>query len=186
MRTLGPGSREFGDCPANSPILGTGPKFLGSEAPLKKGFSLLELIVVLMLVALAAGVVMPSFSRGWRGLELETSGRDLITRMRHARSQAIAKQKVFRMIIQKEEDETLSDYYIFANEFAQEIRKFDLPEGISVHSEDEEFPLRINFYANGRSSGALFTLKLETGREMKIWVDPITGFSRVLKEEADS
>jgi len=89
----------------------------------KKGFSLLELIVILVLVALVVGVVMPSFSRGLRGLELETSGRDLITRMRHARSQAIAKQKVFRVILQKEEDETVSDYYIFANEFEQEIRK---------------------------------------------------------------
>ncbi len=158
----------------------------GNEAHSKNGFSLLELIVVLVLVALAAGVVMPSFSRGLRGLALETSGRDLITRMRHARSQAIARQKVFRVILQKEEDETVSDYYIFANEFEQEIRKFLLPEGVSVHSEQAEFPLRINFYANGRSSGALFTLKLETGREMKIWVDPITGFSRVLKEETDS
>jgi len=158
----------------------------GNEAHLKKGFSLLELIVVLVLLALAVGIVMPSFSRGLRGLRLETSGRDLITRMRHARSQAIAKQKVFRVILKKEEDETVSDYYIFANEFEQEIRKFLLPEGVSVHSEQAEFPLRINFYANGRSSGALFTLKLETGREMKIWVDPITGFSRVLKEETDS
>ncbi len=158
----------------------------GSKAHSRKGFSLLELIVILVLVALVAGVVMPSFSRGLRGLELETAGRDLITRMRHARSQAISKQKVFRVILQKEEDETVSDYYIFANEFEQEIRKFDLPEGVFVHTEEEEFPLRINFYANGRSSGALFTLKPETGREMKIWVDPITGFSRVVKEETDS
>ena len=81
----------------------------GSKVHLKKGFSLLELIVVLMLVALAAGVVMPSFSRGWKGLEMETAGRDLMTRMRHARSQAISKQKVFRMILHKDEDETISD-----------------------------------------------------------------------------
>jgi len=159
----------------------------GNEAHLKKGFSLLELIVVLVLLALAAGVVMPSFSRGLRGLQLETSGRDLMTRMRHARSQAIAKQKVFRIILRKDEDETVPDYYIFADEFEQQIRKFVLPEGVSVQTEDDvEFPLRINFYANGRSSGATFSLKRETGRQMKIWVDPITGFPKVLKEETDS
>ena len=159
----------------------------GNEAHLKKGFSLLELIVVLVLLALAAGVVMPSFSRGLRGLQLETSGRDLMTRMRHARSQAIAKQKVFRIILRKDEDETVPDYYIFADEFEQQIRKFVLPEGVFVHTEDDlEFPVRISFYANGRSSGATFSLKRETGREMRIWVDPITGFSRVLKEDADS
>ncbi len=149
----------------------------------KKGFSLLELIVVLILVGLAAGVVMPSFSRGLRGLEMETAGRDLMTRMRHARSQAIAKQKVFRIILQKDEEETVPDYYVFADEFEQQIRKFVLPEGVSVETEEQEFPVRINFYANGRSSGGLFTLKRETGRQMKISVDPITGFPRVLKEE---
>ena len=55
-----------------------------------------------------------------------------------------------------------------------------------MHTEEVEFPVRISFYANGRSSGATFSLKRETGREMRIWVDPITGFSKVLKEEVDS
>ena len=191
MRTLTPGSREFGNCPENSPNLGTVPKFLakfpGIEVRLKKGFSLLELIVILMLVALVSGVVMPSFSRGLRGLEMETAGRDLMTRMRHARSQAIAKQKVFRIILRKDEDETVPDYYVLADEFEQQIRKFVLPEGVSVQTQDDlKFPVRINFYANGRSSGATFSLKRETGREMKIWVDPITGFPKVLKEDGDN
>jgi len=158
----------------------------GSEARSKKGVSLLELIVVLMLLGLAVGVVMPSFSRGLKGLELETAGRDLITQMRYARSQAIAKQKVFRIILWKNEEENAPDYYIFSNEFEQEIRKVFLPEGVSVETEEQAFPVRINFYANGRSSGALFTLKRETGRPMKISVDPITGFPQVLKENADS
>ena len=158
----------------------------GSEARSKLGFSLLELMVILILVALAMGIVMPSFSRGLRALELETAGRDLITHMRHARSQAIARQKVFRIILVQEEGEDVPDSYIFANEFEQEIRKVFLPEGVSVETEEQEFPVRINFYANGRSSGALFTLKRETGRPMKIRVDPITGFPKVLKENADS
>ena len=158
----------------------------GSEARSKPGFSLLELLVVLILVALAVGVVMPSFSRGLRGLELETAGRDLITRMRHARSQAITKQKVFRIILLQEEGEDVPDSYIFADEFEQEIRKLFLPEGVSILTEEQEFPVRISFYANGRSSGALFTLRRETGRQIKIRVDPITGFPRVLKENADS
>ncbi len=158
----------------------------GSEARSKQGFSLLELLVVLILVALAAGIVMPSFSRGLKGLELETAGRDLITRMRHARSQAIAKQKVFRIILIQEEGEDVPDSYIFADEFEQEIRKVFLPEGVSILSEEQEFPVRINFYANGRSSGALFSIKRETGRPMKIRVDPITGFPKVVKENDDS
>ena len=149
------------------------------------GFSLLELIIVLILVSLAAGVVMPSFSRGLRGLELEAAGRDLITRMKQARSRAIATQKVFRMILFQSEN--ASDYYILANEFEQELKKFSLPEDVSIETQDEQYQefeksfVKVSFYPNGRSSGASFLLRNER-REIGIWVDPVTGFARVLKE----
>jgi prepilin-type N-terminal cleavage/methylation domain-containing protein len=64
----------------------------------RSGFSLLEVFIVLLVMSLAAVLVAPSFTRGFKGLELETSGRDLVTIMKLARSQAIAKQQVFRVI----------------------------------------------------------------------------------------
>ena len=155
----------------------------GSDLPSKRGFSLFELLIVLILVALAAGVVMPSFSRGLRGLELETAGRDLITRMKQVRSRAIARQEVSRIILVSSQDGP--DYYVLANEFEQEQNRFLLPDRVSIQVQEEQFegPLaRINFYPNGRSSGGSFYLQNET-REIEIWVDPITGFARVLKEE---
>ena len=155
----------------------------GSEFPSRKGFSLFELLIVLILVALAAGVVMPSFSRGLRGLELETAGRDLITRMKQARSRAIASQKVSRIILVSSEEGP--DYYVLANEFEQELNRVLLPERVSIEVQEDQFEghlARVNFYPNGRSSGGSFYLQNET-REIEIWVDPITGFARVLKEE---
>ena len=157
----------------------------GSDLPSKRGFSLFELLIVLILVALAAGVVMPSFSRGLRGLELETAGRDLITRMKQVRSGAIARQEVSRIILVSSQDGP--DYYVLANEFEQEQNRFLLPDRVSIQVQEEQFegPLaRINFYPNGRSSGGSFYLQNET-REIEIWVEPITGFARVLKEKFD-
>ncbi len=157
----------------------------GSDLPSKRGFSLFELLIVLILVALAAGVVMPSFSRGLRGLELETAGRDLITRMKQVRSRAIARQEVSRIILVSSQDGP--DYYVLANEFEQEQNRFLLPDRVSIQVQEEQFegPLvRVNFYPNGRSSGGSFYLQNET-REIEIWVEPITGFARVLKEEFD-
>ena len=157
----------------------------GSDLPSKRGFSLFELLIVLILAALAAGVVMPSFSRGLRGLELETAGRDLITRMKQVRSGAIARQEVSRIILVSSQDGP--DYYVLANEFEQEQSRFLLPDRVSIQVQEEQFegPLaRINFYPNGRSSGGSFYLQNET-REIEIWVDPITGFARVLKEKFD-
>jgi general secretion pathway protein H len=150
-----------------------------------EGFSLFELMIVLVLVGLGAGVVMPSFSRGLRGLELETSGRDLITRMKQARTRAISRQEVSRIILVPSEESP--DYYVLANEFEQELKRFLLPERVSILVQEEQFEeplMRVNFYPNGRSSGGSFYLRNET-RELAIWVNPITGFARVLKENLD-
>ncbi|MEE8349944.1 MAG: prepilin-type N-terminal cleavage/methylation domain-containing protein [Acidobacteriota bacterium] len=157
----------------------------GSNSRSEKGFSLFELLIVLVLVALAAGVVMPSFSRGLRGLELETSGRDLVTRMKQARSRAIALQEVSRIILVPSEESP--DFYVLTNDFEQELKRFLLPKGVSIQLPEEQFEeteVRVSFYPNGRSSGGGFYLQNET-REIAIWVDPITGFARVLKEEAN-
>jgi prepilin-type N-terminal cleavage/methylation domain-containing protein len=151
----------------------------------QRGFSLFELLIVLILVSLTAGLVLPSFSRGLSGLELETSGRDLITRMKQARSRAIAKQEVSRIILVPSEESP--DYYVLADEFEQELNRFLLPERVSIELPEDQFEepfVRISFYPNGRSSGGSFYLLNET-REIAVWVDPITGFARVLKEELD-
>jgi general secretion pathway protein H len=155
----------------------------GSDPHSRRGFSLFELLIVLILVSLAAGVVMPSFSRGLRGLELETAGRDLITRMKQARSRSISRQEVSRIILVPSEESP--DYYVLTNAFEQELKRFLLPERVSIAVQEEQFDepfVRVSFYPNGRSSGGFFYLQNET-REIAIWVDPITGFARVLKEE---
>ena len=155
----------------------------GSDPQSRRGFSLFELLIVLILIALTAGVVMPSFSRGLRGLELETAGRDLITRMKQARSRAIGRQEVSRIILVPSEESP--DYYVLANEFEQELNRYLLPERVSIAVQAQQFEeafVRVSFYPNGRSSGGSFYLQNET-RDIAIWVDPITGFARVLKEE---
>lgn len=136
-----------------------------------RGFTLIEILVVLVLMGLAAALVMPSFTRGLKGLELETTGRDLITKMKGARSEAVAQQRVFRIIVGEKS-------YVFANEFGEAMEQIPFPEGIVA--EVGEAPVRIAFYSNGRSSGAVFGLRNQAGKRMGIEVDSITGFARAL------
>ncbi len=147
------------------------------KAPL--GFSLLELIAVLIVMAAATAIILPSFQGGLKNLELETSGRDLVTLMKYARSQAITQQKVFRVFLFPKEGERA--HYVFATAFGEQIKKQHLPEGISLSAEKGRFPVRIGFYPNGRSSGASFILTSSTGRQMRVAVDPITGLAKVVK-----
>jgi len=145
----------------------------------RDGFTLLELIIVLVLLGAAAAVVVPSFTGGILGLQLETSSRDLITRMRQARVDAVSQQAVFRVVLSGEDSKYSK--YMLVDEYGRELRSYELPKGISLTAKDQ-LPLTISFYPNGRSSGGSFGLKREGGRELTIRVDPITGFGKVLKD----
>jgi general secretion pathway protein H len=146
------------------------------------GFSLLELIVVLILIGAAAALVAPSFTGSIKNLELETSARDLITSMKHARSEAIGGQKVFRVVL----DGRGEGYsYYLANDFGEELSRVRLPSEIRWGMEEQELPLVVSFYPNGRSSGASFSVK---NRQKEMWIDldRITGFARVVPDKERS
>ncbi len=150
------------------------------EATRSAGFSLLELIVVLLLLGLASVLVAPSFTGGLSGLQLETSTRDVITLMRHARSEAIAKQHVFRVVLG--EEDPLSVKYFLTNDFGEPIKERELPKGFQFQvADDVRLPLTVSFYPNGRSSGAAFGIKNKQGKATAIAVDTITGFAKLEK-----
>jgi len=160
----------------------------GSEGHTQRGFTLFELLVVLVLVSAAVAVVAPSFSRSLRGLELEAATRNLIIRMRQARSQAIGAQQVFRIILvqsegQLPEEDPEGDYYVVADEYERVMETIFLPyDGVVEIPPDSYSPLRVDFYPNGRSSGGLFALSNER-RKIVVWVDPITGFAKSFETE---
>jgi general secretion pathway protein H len=153
------------------------------EGTRSAGFSLLELVVVLILLGLASVLVAPSFIGGFSGLQLETSTRDVITLMRHARSQAIAKQQVFRVVVG--EEDPLSLKYFLTNDFGETIKERELPEGFQFLVEDDQhLPLTVSFYPNGRGTGALFGIKNKQGKTSSISVDSVTGFAKLEKKSS--
>jgi general secretion pathway protein H len=142
------------------------------------GFSLLELIVVLILIGAAAAMVAPSFTGSIKNLELETSARDLITQMRHARSEAIGRQKVYRVVLDRDGENA---FYYLANDFGEEISRVPLASEIRWGIEEQELPLVVSFYPNGRSSGTRFSVR---NRQKEMWIElnRITGFAKVVPD----
>ncbi len=151
---------------------------LGSES----GFSLLEIIVVMVVLALASVLVLPSLTSGLSGLELDAAARDMVTLMKKARSQAISEQKVFRVMLQISPDQP-ADAYSYVNEYEEEIKAFHFPSGVRILVEDSQSSGRISFYPNGRSSGFQFMLRNEQGKTLLVDVDPVTGFARLSRPE---
>lgn len=147
------------------------------------GFTVFELIVVLILLAAVAAVVMPSFSGGLRSLEVTTSARDLVTHMRVARSRAISHQRVYRVVLREKQGEQAS--YSLTNDYGQEIKTVPLPEGTSFLTPAEQMPYRFSFYPDGSSSGGEFRLQSEKGLQLYVVVDSITGLGRVLRKSEE-
>ena len=143
------------------------------------GFTLVELIVLLVIMGLATMLILPSFTSGLQGLELEAACRDLATHMKRARFEAIGRHTVRRIIIMTRDD-TGAGFYVLANEFGEQIGSVDLPDGIVPQTVDNRpLPWRVHFYSNGRSSGGAIGLVNRQEKRLYVTADPVTGLAKV-------
>ena len=58
----------------------------------RRGFTLLEVLLVVAIILIAAGLAIPSFIRSYRGAKLRTSARAVVMSHRYARAMAVLKQ----------------------------------------------------------------------------------------------
>lgn len=147
-----------------------------------RGFSLLEIMVVVVLLAAASAIVLPSFSGAFASLQVETAGRDMATVMKQARSYSVGRQRPFRIMIALNEYSSEAVEYVMADEYGRAMKVFSLPDGVrfvSAERHGDTMSAGVSFYPSGRSSGGVFYLSNEQGRQVRIIVDPITGFSVV-------
>ena len=57
-----------------------------------RGFTMIELLLVVVIIGIAIGVTMPSLVRSIRGQRLKSAARTMVTVARYARSMAVLKQ----------------------------------------------------------------------------------------------
>jgi general secretion pathway protein H len=137
------------------------------------GFTLLELLVVLVIASLAISLVGPAFQRILPGLTLEAESRKLESLLRHARSQAILSGT--RVAISQDVDSGglqlsyLDEAYTLPANFSLTLLA---GPGTSDSLSDAA---QILFYPRGDSSGGSLSLSLEEGRSEDISVGWLSG-----------
>jgi general secretion pathway protein H len=147
------------------------------EPSFEAGFSLVEMLVVLTILALAATFAMPLLSGGSEGLRLQTASSELAAAFRVTRSAAIMRNVETTMIIDVDH-RTFRSTVVSQRPFAPDIEaKLRFAAGIRSASSDGGF----QFFPDGSSTGGDVTLSLH-GKQTKLCVDWLTG--EVRREQA--
>ena len=143
-----------------------------------RGFTLVEIMVVMVIIALVLGLVATSMSRSISGAEARAASRKLVASLRYTRARAIIdkQEHVFQV------DTENRSYQ------APGRKQINLPEGVDVtittaRSEvTSESVSGIRFFPDGGSTGGHIEL-LVNGREYRVNVAWLTGQSQLERKE---
>ena len=168
-----------------TPMLRTGNR--GRTARSAGGFTLLELILVLVVISLVAAITYPSMSRGRTAFHLRAVGRDVISTFRVARETAVTEQKVMKVSVDGGARKlTLSD------EIGEGTRSYQLPRDVAIAVLTDagepwlQGPLDFRFLPNGSADAGRIQLKSDNGALLIIEIDPILGIAKLLSDQGDT
>ncbi len=155
------------------------------------GFTLVEIVLVLLVMCLVAVITYPSMARGRTAFHLRAVGRDVIGAMRLARETAVTEQKV--MVV---EIDTQNQRITVSDEVGGGARSMSMPSDVKIEevtrakggdaaapAKANQDPLLIRFLPNGSAESALLVLVADTGASLKIATDSITGSARVVTDQ---
>ncbi len=138
----------------------------------QSGFSLFELIVVLVVMAVASGMAAPAIQSGWRSREVRSSTRNLAAVMRGLREKAVRQGLELELVIEP-------DGQTFSWTDGKEVV---LPGGAAITGirggwRDQDGRVRVVFFPNGGSSGIHMVIGQQDGDSVQfaIRVDPMLG-----------
>jgi len=141
-----------------------------------RGFSLIELLVVLILLGIMAGVTGPAVGRFLDTLELKKQTEKVMATIRYARLAAITHGKLLVMTASEgEEGRSLT-----LSGAVEEVR----PLGLSEETTLEIDPLELLFLPEGYGTPGTLTLK-SGARSETIVIDPLTALPMLEEDDDD-
>ncbi len=155
-----------------------------------KGFSLIEILLVVILLSIVAVLIIPNFSQSYESLILSKTTESIADLMRYAQSRSVMNNHAVNLIF----EEDFSRYQLFqfdseSNAFvaiANRLGKsFETPSNLTVSSEVTTIgfypdgtidPAEVSVCASGEDSERCYTVSSKVQR----------GFIKILEKENDS
>jgi type II secretion system protein H len=149
---------------------------------LRPAFTLIELVLVMLVIAIAIGVVAPTM-RGWsRGSHLRDTAEQVVSLARLARTQAVAKAQLYRLTVDSRNHRCVlqvQDGQQLVEVSAAMDGVIEVPDGVTVQMTDLQGAPRefVEFYANGRMQTARIRVSMDDGSEIIVeCATPTEGF----------
>jgi general secretion pathway protein H len=149
---------------------------VNASAGRSSGVTLLELLIVMALMAILAGVVMPMFGGGVSTTELRSSARQIAAGLRSARSEALAQRRETFLVLDVAGKRFMVD---------RDPREHKLPAGVELKLFTAQNDLvdastgAIRFFPDGGSNGGRITIAAGT-RKFDVDIDWLTGRVAIL------
>jgi prepilin-type N-terminal cleavage/methylation domain-containing protein len=138
----------------------------------ERGFSLFELIIVLMIVAIASGLAAPGIMSGWRAREVRSGTRALAAVMRGLRERAVRRGVEQELVIQAD-----GQTFNWSDDHEATLPGGAAVTGIRGGWREQDGSVRVVFYPNGGSSGIALLVSQQNGDSVSfsLRVDPMLG-----------
>jgi general secretion pathway protein H len=135
------------------------------------GFTLVELMAVMALMALLMGLVLPSLMGSWERESHRANLRKMTSALRTARSEAVTRSQRVRLFLNLKSGR----FRLEGSDQQGELTGMRLADAHLVWEDQERSQGYVAFYGDGSSSGAELVLEEPNGRRHLIEVQPITG-----------
>ncbi len=160
-----------------------------------KGFTLLELLVVLIIISLMSALVGPRLAGSLTSMNIKTASRKVSASLRYARSKATSERITYisvfdfdknrLMIMPCEETSDEIPGICHDEDSMSKSKVYNLPEGVRFENPDpgseadDPDIFQIVFYPSGTSSGGEVIIVGERKKRYTVSVDFITGTVRL-------
>jgi type II secretion system protein H len=164
------------------------PVFRHSNTPLSRGFTLIEILLVVVIILIATTIAVPRFSGTLKSTQMTTAVRSTIRTARYARSMAILRQEICTLRFKEHQlelscgepgnGETNSAGSQISRKLPDDIKIIAF-ENLAEQDRSPSADRIVRYYPTGMNDGFELTLSDGGARRSTITCNPISGKTTV-------
>ncbi len=107
----------------------------------KRAFTLIELLFVIVIMGILAGIALPNLRKAFNNLQLNNFSAELDSSMNYLRQRSIVDANIIYLVIDNEKKE----YWVVLQGNIKRLKTYKVPEGITIETQQKE----VAFYPDG-------------------------------------